>query len=511
MSKIQESIVEGEATEEVENPHIDIVIIGTGFSGLGMAIKLKQNKFNDFVLLEKAADVGGTWRDNTYPGCACDVPSHLYSFSFAPNPNWSRSYSPQPEIWAYLRECANRFGVMPHIRWQHEMQQAHWHEDEQQWYITTNQGTMTARVLIMGNGPLSEPAMPNIPGIDSFNGTIFHSAQWNHEHDLHGERVAVIGTGASAIQFVPEIQPLVKSLLIFQRTPAWIMPRNDHPIAEWQKSLYRSLPLTQRAVRTLMYLQREVIAYGFSYRPSLIKNGEKEANKHLQAQIADPELRQKMTPNYAMGCKRVLTSDRFYPAISQPNVSVITHGVSEIRENAVVADDGQVYEVDTIICGTGFHVTDNPMAAIVYGRDNQSLADAWQHSPEAYLGACISGFPNLFMLIGPNTGLGHTSMVVMIESQLAYIIDGLKTMREQQIASIDVLPAIMHAYNDFLQQRMGGTVWNSGCASWYIDSNGRNTTIWPGFTWDFRRRTATFDFANYASMRSPSRLSSVIS
>ncbi|HXR66541.1 MAG TPA: NAD(P)/FAD-dependent oxidoreductase [Ktedonobacteraceae bacterium] len=477
--------------------HFRVTILGTGFAGLGMAIRLKQRGYTDFVVLEKAADVGGTWRDNTYPGCACDVQSHLYSFSFAPNPRWSHAYSSQQEIWEYLRNCAERFGVRPHIHWNSEILDACWDENEQRWQITTTQGKLTATMLILGNGPLSEPSLPAIPGIEQFEGTLFHSARWDHTYDLAGKRVAVIGTGASAIQFVPRIQPQVAHLSLFQRTPPWILPRQDHLIDPWKRALFRLLPFTQRLARTRIYWQREMLALGFLRRLDRMKDAEQLALRFMQHQITDPALRTKLTPHYSMGCKRILLSDDFYPALAQPNVELVTASIREVRVHSIVTEDGNEHEIDTIICGTGFHVTDTAFAARVRGRAGQSLADRWQDTPDAYLGTAIAGFPNLFLLIGPNTGLGHSSMVFMIESHVTYILDCLRTMERNNWRTVEVKPEIQETFNAEMQQRMRGTVWSSGCKSWYLASGGRNTTLWPGFTFEFRRRTRHFDRQSY--------------
>lgn len=477
--------------------HMHICILGTGFSGLGMAIRLKQRGYKDFVVLEKAEDIGGTWRDNTYPGCACDIPSHLYSFSFALNPNWSHMYSPQREIQEYLCDCAQRFGILPHIWWNNELRDASWSDDEQRWHITTSQREFTTDILILGNGPLSEPALPHISGIENFEGEIFHSAKWRHDLDLTGKRVAVIGTGASAIQFVPQIQPKVAHLVLFQRTPPWIVPRLDHPISEEKKRLYRLLPFTQRFVRTRIYLRQELTALGMVYNQKAMEKGMQFAREHLERQVADPELRAKFTPHYAMGCKRILVSDDFYPAAAQPNVEVVTEHIREVRGRSVVTEDGQEHEVDVIICGTGFHVTDARLPQCVRGRGGQTLADAWSESIHAYMGTAVPGFPNLFLLIGPNTGLGHNSMVYMIESQLSYLLDCFRTMERKQAQVVEIRSEVEAAYNDEVQQRMQKTVWASGCVSWYLDARGRNTTLWPGFTFEFRRRTRRFDRQNY--------------
>ncbi len=493
--------VEQEAVHSVgaaaPTQHVRLAIVGAGFSGLGLAIRLKQRGIHDFKVFERARDVGGTWRDNTYPGCACDVQSHLYSFSFAPNPNWSHQYSPQGEILEYLRDCARRFGITPHICWNAEVLHASWDEDRQHWRVTTSQGQWTAQFLVLGNGPLSEPSIPPIPGLDRFAGTLFHSARWDHDHDLTGKRVAVIGTGASAIQFVPHIQPKVSRLTLFQRTPPWILPRLDRPISARKRALFRALPIAQRFARSAIYMQRELLVPGFLNRNRLLQRGEALALRHLERQVADPALRARLTPSYRLGCKRILLSDDFYPAITQDNVEVVTERIREVRPTSIVTEDGLERPLDTIICATGFHVTDMPMATYIYGRDGQALADAWRDGPRAYLGTTIAGFPNLFFMIGPNTGLGHSSMVFMIESQLAYILDCLRLMERRGVQAVEVRPEAQAAFNAELQRRMQGTVWTSGCSSWYLDANRHNSTLWPGFTWEYRRRTRRFDVANY--------------
>lgn len=477
--------------------HTHIAILGAGFSGMGMAIKLKQRGQDDFLLLERAEDVGGTWRDNTYPGCACDIPSHLYSFSFALNPDWSRKYSPQREIWDYLRRCAKRFGVLPHIQWKSELLAATWHEEEQYWHLRTTQGELLADILILGNGPLSEPSLPAIPGLENFEGTVFHSAQWRHDYDLRKKRVAVIGTGASAIQFVPQIQPLVEHLSLFLRTPPWIIPRQDAPIPRWQRTLFHLLPVAQRLVRTRIYWLNELTALALVYRPERMEEAMRATRRYLASQIPDPVLREKLTPNYMMGCKRILLSDDFYPALTQPNSEVISERIHEICASSILTEDGAEHEIDAIICGTGFHVTDTQLPQCIYGRGGQSLADYWQAGPRAYLGTAVSGFPNLFLLIGPNTGLGHNSMVFMIEAQIAYILDCLRLMERRQWQTFEVRPENEESFNTEIQQRMQHTVWTSGCSSWYLNANGRNTTLWPGFTFDFWRKTRRFDHRSY--------------
>ena len=481
----------------LNNHHVHVAVVGTGFAGLGMAIKLKQEGIEDFVVLERAGEVGGTWRDNTYPGCACDVPSHLYSFSFAPNPNWSRSFSPQPEIKAYLQGCAERYGLMPHIRFHHEMRDCRWDAEAQNWVIDTSQGTYTASFVVAGTGPLSEPSIPALPGMETFAGTTFHSATWDHDHDLTGEKVAVIGTGASAIQFVPQIQPQVDQLTVFQRTAPWIMPRRDRAVAAGRRRLFRRLPSAQLLVRALIYWSRELSVLAFM-RPKLMEYGEKMARRHLESQVPDPALRAKLIPNYSMGCKRVLLSDDYYPALAQPNVDVVTAGIKEVRPHAIVTADDVEHPVDTIILGTGFHVTDMKIAEQIRDGEGVALAERWKGSPQAYRGTTVAGYPNLFLMVGPNTGLGHNSIVFMIESQVNYIADCLRHLKHHGLDVVDAKPEVQAQYNAGIQQRMEGTVWTSGgCASWYLDANGRNTTLWPGFTWPFRSELRTFDPAAY--------------
>jgi cation diffusion facilitator CzcD-associated flavoprotein CzcO len=477
--------------------HHEIVIVGTGFSGLGMAIRLKQEGRHDFVLLERAGDIGGTWRDNTYPGCRCDVPSHLYSFSFAPNPGWSSTFSPQAEILDYLHDCAERYGVMPHVRFDHELRGAAWDDDERVWRLDTSQGELTADVLIAGQGPLSAPSVPALPGLDSFTGTAFHSAEWDHEHDLEGERVAVIGTGASAIQFVPEIQPEVERLHVFQRTAPWVVPHRNRPMHGFERALYRVFPAAQKAMRAAIYWAREIFVLQFR-RPRTGHLVERMALSHLRDQVADPELRERLTPRYAIGCKRILPTDQWYPALVQPNVEVVTDAIREVRPRSIVLADGSEREVDTIIFGTGFRVTDLPIAALIRGRDGRSLAEVWQGSPAAYKGTAVAGYPNLFFMVGPNTALGHTSIVFMIESQIEYVAGALRTMRRRGAGTLEVRPDAQAAWGGRIERLTEGTVWVSGgCNSYYIDRNGHNSTLWPTFTWPFRRHLREFDEAAY--------------
>jgi cation diffusion facilitator CzcD-associated flavoprotein CzcO len=482
--------------------HHRIAIVGSGFAGLGAAIKLKQAGIEDFVVLERTGDVGGTWNVNTYPGCQCDIPSHLYSFSFAPNPDWSRTYSHQPEIWEYLRRISREQGVEEHIRFHQEVTAARWDEDAQVWRIATTAGELTAELLIAGPGPLSEPKLPEIDGIDTFAGKIFHSAQWDHEHSLLGKRVAVIGTGASSIQFVPHIQPEVSALHLFQRTPPWVVPHRDRRTTRAERMLYRVFPPAQRLVRALAYVSRELFVFTLMHpRPGSL--AERAGRKHLRAQVPDPELRAKLAPRYRIGCKRTLISNDYYPAVQQSNVEVVTDSIAAITPRGIVTADGVEREVDTIILGTGFHVTDMPVAKWVHGRrDGRTLEDVWRGSPQAYLGTTVAGFPNLFMLVGPNTGLGHNSIVFMIESQLNYVMDCIAHLDRAGAGVFEVREDAQLRFNEELQRKLEGSVWTSGgCVSWYLDEHGRNSTIWPGSTWPYRRRTRRFDPSDYELRR----------
>jgi cation diffusion facilitator CzcD-associated flavoprotein CzcO len=479
-------------------PDTRIAVVGAGFSGLCMAIRLKQAGIEDFVVLERADEVGGTWRDNTYPGCQCDIPSALYSLSFAPNPNWTRAYPLQSEIRDYLRRVAEDYGVMPYIRFGHEVVGADWDEDAQSWRLETSRGELTANVLVGGFGGLSTPSVPDIPGLDAFEGTTFHSAAWDHDHDLSGERVAVIGTGASAVQFVPIIQPQVGTLHLFQRTPSWVMPDMDRPVSDFERRLFRRLPAAQRLLRTMLYLGHEVTVLGTIVDRRLSKGFEAIGRRHLRRQVPDPELQAKLTPNYTLGCKRITLSNTYYPALCRPNAELVTDPIREVRSHSIVTEDGTERELDTIILGTGFKVHDNPGFSRVRGRGGQTLGDVWQGSPRAYLGTAIAGFPNFFLLVGPNSAGGYNSILFTTEAHVNYVMSCLRKMDERGLQAVEVRPDVYEEFNRMADKRLRGSVWNKGgCASWYLDSNGRNGVWWPGFTWRLWQRTRRFDPRDY--------------
>ncbi len=478
--------------------HFYAAIIGAGFGGLGAAIRLRQAGVEDFTILERDADVGGTWRANIYPGCQCDVPSNLYSFSFAPNPDWSRAFAPQAEIEAYLHRLTARYQLRPRIRFGETVLAAHWDEAAALWRLTISTGEITARILIAGQGALSQPAVPDWPGLACFSGSAFHPAQWDPAQELAGRRVAVVGTGASAAQIIPAIQPQVKQLLVFQRTPPWIVPRMDGPVPLWKRRLYRRLPLMQQLSRLRHYLFNEMMVLWFIYFPSGRKWIEREARKHLERQVADPTLRAQLTPSFEIGCKRILLSDDYYLALQQANVKLITRSVRELESGAIVTDDGQRHEVDTIVLATGFAVTNHPITRHVFGRDGRSLAEHWSHGPQTHLGITAAGFPNLFLIAGPNTGIGHTSLLYMIEAQLEFIVGATRWMRDSGVVALEPKAIVCAEFAAEMERRLATSVWNAGrCRSWYLDSSGRNTTMWPGFTWEYALRASRFDATKY--------------
>ncbi len=491
--------------------HVHTLVVGAGFAGLGSAIKLQENGYTDFLVLERGHTVGGTWRDNTYPGAACDVPSQLYSFSFAPNPDWSRSFSPQPEIQAYLERTAQESGVLDRFRFGVSVEDLAWDEEARLWEVSTDHGTVTAEVVITGSGGLSEPKLPEIDGLDSFAGETFHTARWNHDYDLTGKRVAVIGTGASSIQIVPEVAKQVSHLDVYQRTAPWVMPRKDREYSTIEKLAFRYLPLVQRAYRTGIYWGRETFVPAFTVNANLAAPAKRLALQNIERGISDPALRATVTPDFAMGCKRILISNDYYPALEKEHVDLVTDPITRITATGIVTADGTVREVDAIVVATGFQITEQPIAQHIKGRNGRTLADAWrEHGMAAHKGTTIAGFPNLFMIAGPNTGLGHSSMVFIIESQIAYILSALSTMGERRIATVEPRPEVQDAWNADIQRRMQRTVWNTGgCASWYLDDHGRNTTLWPRTTFTFRQLLRSFDPDQYvvtASEDAPAHL-----
>lgn len=478
--------------------HHHVVIVGSGFGGLCMGARLKQAGIDDFVILEKDAELGGTWRVNDYPGAACDVPSHLYSFSFAQSAQWTRKFPSRDELWAYTRGVAASCGLIPHLRLATALEGADYDAEMGVWRIRSSQGAMTARFLVLGTGALGRPLIPEIPGLASFQGTIFHSSRWDRGFDLRGKRIAVVGTGASAIQIVPEIAPEVARLDLYQRTPPWILPRPDRAITPIERWLLARVKPLQWLYRLKTYLQYEIRALAFFHSPKLGVPARAQALAHLRRQIPDENLRARLTPSYALGCKRVLVINDYYPALMRENVHLLTEGIREITPHGIVTNTGEERDVDAIVLGTGFDVEHCLGPIAVRGRGRESLIDsAGDGGLEAYKGSAIAGFPNLFMIAGPNTGLGHNSMIYMIESGVAYVLDAIRQQQRDGWRSAEVKAEVQAAYNTDLQQRLKRSVWATGCTSWYLDHKGRNTTLWPGFTFVYRWITRRFDSANY--------------
>lgn len=483
---------------------LGVAIVGTGFSGLCMAIRLKMQGRSDFTLFEQAGDIGGTWRENHYPGCACDVPSHLYSFSFELSPNWSRAFAPQPEIHAYLKHCVAKYELSSHIRLRTQVTSARFDDARGLWELTLNGSEqLWARHVVFGIGALSRPAMPKIPGLERFKGPAFHSAQWRHDVELSGKRIAVIGTGASAIQFVPQIQKQAAHIDLFQRTPPWILPKPDVAIPEGIKRLFALSPALLRLARWLIYFVMELRGLGFTVDPRVMTLGARLGRRHIANSIADPELRAKVTPNYTPGCKRILISSDYYPALAQPNVSVITTGIREVTARGVVTEDGVEHEADALVFGTGFDVAELLGRTEVWGRGGLNLREAWKGGAEAYMGTSVAGFPNFSMLMGPNTGLGHNSMVFMIESQVNHVLGCMAEAERQRASLSEVKEEALRRFNGVLQPRLRRSVWASGCQSWYLDASGRNATLWPGFTFEFWWKSLRLQRDDYAFRATP--------
>ncbi|MFI6679123.1 flavin-containing monooxygenase [Kribbella sp. NPDC050470] len=474
---------------------LDVVVVGAGASGLGAAIRLRQAGITDFVVLEKASSLGGTWRDNTYPGCACDVPSALYSYSFAPNPSWTRAFAGQAEIRQYLADTASRYGVLPHLRFGVELVRASWDPDRTLWSLQTSTGPFEARILITATGPWHEPLMPSIPG--SFSGPVFHSSRWDRSVSLAGKRVAVIGTGASAVQFIPAIQPEVESLHVFQRTAQWVLPKPDHHVPGVERWAFRRFPVLQRLLRRAEYLGMEALGLGFRH-PWIMRAVQQVGLLHLRRSVRSASLRAALTPSYRLGCKRLLMSNTYYPALAQSNVSVHPTAVAGFDGRYVVGADGTRVEADVVVLGTGFRILDLPVASKVFDGSGLSLADHWKGSPQAYLGTAVSGFPNLFNLLGPNLGTGHTSAFMILEAQLDHVLAAVSSLIYRGWSTLDVRAEVQAAFLSEVQSALTGTVYETGgCASYYHDTNGRNSFSWPWSSARLRTRVSHFDPTAY--------------
>ncbi|MGF7121479.1 DUF4873 domain-containing protein [Rhodococcus sp. BE178] len=475
-----------------------VLIVGTGFSGLCMAIRLKEAGIDDFVILEKASEVGGTWRENTYPGCGCDVMSLMYSFSFAPNRRWTRMYARQPEILDYIRRIVDDYDLAPHIRFDSAVVAYDFDEATDRWAVRTAAGDVyRPRIVAAGPGPLHKPSIPAFPGRDRFTGNVFHSAEWDHSVDLTGKRIAVIGTGASAVQFVPEIAKQAAHVDVFQRTAHWVLPKLDRAITPTEKHLFRTVPGVQKTYRGAIYWSHESLIAGFMH-PRLMGALERAARGLLRHQVRDTALRATLTPDYTIGCKRILVSSNYYPTLQRENVDLVTSGIAEFTETGIRTDDGAAHDADVVVFGTGFEIADRFASEHIVGRGGLSIQEAWRDGMEAYLGVAVSGFPNFFLMMGPNSGGGNQSIVFVIEAQAHYILECLKLMDGHEATRIEVRGGTQRDFNRRIHQKLAGSVWNSGgCDSWYLDRTGRNRAVWPGSSasyWLRMRRPGVDDF-----------------
>ena len=476
-----------------------VVIVGAGFGGLGLAIKLKTSGADDFVILEKSASVGGVWNNNRYPGAACDVPSHLYSFSFEPRADWPEKFASQAEILKYLRHCVQKYALAPHIVFGAEVSAAHWNEQTARWTVHTTDGRVfETQALVTATGQLSRPFVPQLRGIEDFSGAAFHSANWPDGLDLSGKTIAVVGTGASAIQIVPAVAPLAGKLYLFQRSAAYVLPKPDRTYSRLELSVFKRFPAALKLSRAWLYLRHEARAIAFvTWRAALrVKRG--AFFRHLKRGVADATLRERLTPDYSIGCKRILLSNEFFPALARANVELVTHDVGEIRTRGIVDAAGVERGVDVIVFATGFSATDFLVPMKVTGVAGEDLHQSWKEGAEAYLGISVTGFPNFFMLYGPNTNLAHNSIIYMLESQIGYVMACLKRLQRGEIRAIDVKKTVQESFNARIQRRLQKSVWAKGCSSWYLTAARKNTTNWPGYSLGFRLRTRAPRWDDYA-------------
>ncbi|WP_051586537.1 flavin-containing monooxygenase [Acinetobacter sp. Ver3] len=476
-----------------------IAIIGAGFGGLATAIQLLKRGIKDFVILEKATDVGGTWRENQYPGAACDVQSHMYSLSFAPKSDWTKRYAEAPEIFQYIQDLIQEYGLKKFIQFDTEVISTRFDEQAHAWEISIkNQSALHSQFLIFASGPLHIPQIPKIKGIEKFKGEVFHSSSWNHAYDLNGKRVASIGTGGSAIQYIPEIAPKTKQLYVFQRTAAWVIPRDERAYNALDKKLFAQYDWFRKLHRARLYWSNESRVVPI-VKPQMMRLGQKLAEAFIRFQVKDKEIAKKLTPDYTMGCKRILVSNRYFPTFNRKNVELVTDSIQEITENAIVTKDGQVREIDCLIYGTGF-ITD-PRIYLkdfkCYGENGIELKEAWKEGAESYYGISTKGFPNLFQLLGPNTVLGHNSVIFMIESQVNYILQLIEAVEKSKTKAIVVKDLVQEEFNRKIQEKFAGTVWQSGCVSWYQQEGGKNFSLWPSYTWKYWLETKNANLADY--------------
>ena len=477
---------------------VSVLIVGAGFAGIGMAIRLKQAGIEDFLILERDTAVGGTWRDNQYPGAACDIPSNLYSYSFAPNPNWSRSFSGSQEILGYIQHMVAEFGLEKHIRFQQNVADLSFDEKAGLWTATTDKKEMFAgRAALMAQGPLSTFGFPDITGIDDFKGKKIHSADWDHDYDFSGKNVAVIGTGASAVQIIPELVKVAKHVKVFQRTPGWVLPRPNFVTPEWNKQLFRKLPASQQAMRNLLYWGHESMALAFIWNSPLTRLTERLSKLHLRTQVKDRWLRRQLTPDFTIGCKRVLMSNDYYPALQKENAKLITWPIARISDNGIRTVEGIEHQVDCVVFATGYKVCNASTPFTVKGLNGRVMVDEWKGGAQAYKSINVSGFPNLFLTFGPNSGPGHNSALVYMESQLEYALKGIRKIVGEDLKVLDVKEEVQARYNKSIQKRLAKTNWNSGCKSWYLTEDGFNATMYPGFATQYAAQMSEFKEEDY--------------
>ncbi|MFD0362967.1 flavin-containing monooxygenase [Nocardia sp. GCM10030253] len=478
---------------------LDVAVIGGGFAGIGAAIRLKQQGISEFAIFERGTAIGGTWRDNTYPGAACDIPSRLYSYSFAPNPNWSHTYSGSNEILGYIESMAAEFRLHKHFRFGHNITGIAFDETVGLWDITVEgrADTVHARTVVVASGPLANASFPAIPGLETYQGHKIHSARWDHDYDFTGKKVAVVGTGASAVQIIPELVDKAASVKVFQRTPGWVLPRVNRRTNSLTKELYRRVPAAETLARRAWFYGHESVALGVVWNTPLTRVVELVGRAQLHRQVKDPWLRRQLTPDFRAGCKRLLMTDDYYPALQQDNCKLITWPIARISEQGIRTAEGIEHQADCIVFATGFDVSKTGTPIPITGRDGRVLAEEWQRGAFAYKSVAVSGYPNLFFTFGPNSGPGHNSALVYMEAQIDYLVGAIKTIVDQDLRMLDVRRDRQDTYNAAMQRRLTGTTWNSGCRSWYLTEDGFNATMYPGFATQYVNQLRTVDLDDY--------------
>ncbi|MGN2640864.1 flavin-containing monooxygenase [Nocardia takedensis] len=481
-----------------ESGPLDVAIIGGGFAGVGAAIRLRQRGIENFVVLERGTALGGTWRDNTYPGAACDIPSRLYSYGFAPNPDWSHTYSGSGEILGYIESMAAKFGLAPHVRFESTVTGIVFDEAAGVWEVSVrDRPTVRARAVVLASGPLSEASLPAIPGIEDYTGHKIHSARWDHDYDFTGKRVAVVGTGASGVQIVPELVRKAASVKVFQRTPGWVLPRVNRRTGPLTREVYRRVPGAQSAARALWYYGHESVALGVVWNTPLTRVVEMVGRAQLRRQVRDPWMRRQLTPDFRAGCKRLLMTDDYYPALQAENCKLITWPIARLSEQGIRTAEGVEHRADCIVFATGFDVSKTGTPIPIVGRDGRVLAEEWSGGAYAYKSITVAGYPNLFLTFGPNSGPGHNSALVYMEAQIDYLVSAIETILTRDLRVLDVRKDRQDRYNATIQRRLAATTWNSGCRSWYLTEDGFNATMYPGFATQYVGQLREFDLAAY--------------